>query len=97
MGIEQIFSSDQYQVLKADLRAGSQMPEHHATSDAFVMVEKGKAELIFAENRSTIAAGSTFLIPGDKPHRLEIKEDFKAYILLSPGAVIAMEEKPKSA
>lgn len=93
MGIEQVFSDDNHQILKAELPAGGIMPQHHATSDAFVIIVKGKAELIFDDRKSVLASGSTFLIPGGRSHRLEVNEDFQAYIILAPHAGIEMEER----
>jgi quercetin dioxygenase-like cupin family protein len=88
MGIEKVFAGGRYQVLKAELPAGGVMPEHYATSDAFVIIVKGKAEIIFENGKSEISGGGTFLIPEKRPHRLEIRENFEAYILLASGATI---------
>lgn len=88
MGIEKIFADEYHQVIKAELPAGSLMAEHYATSEAFVIIVKGKATLIFKDGKYEIEGGNTFLVPARKLHKLEIHEFFLAYIILAPKASI---------
>jgi quercetin dioxygenase-like cupin family protein len=92
MKLDQLYAGDHCKVLKAAIPAGGKMPRHHATSDAFVIVIKGTATLVFDDGESTLKAGTTFLIPGREPHVLEVSEDFEAYIIIGPDAGIEMEK-----
>lgn len=40
--MKELETNDHYKVLKVELPAGTNMPRHFATSDAFVIVESGK-------------------------------------------------------
>lgn len=93
MGLEQVFEDDHRQILKVELPAGSGMPEHYATSDAFVIVVEGKAKLIFNDMTCELVRGGTFLIPEEKSHRLEVIDDFKAFIVLTPKAGIEIIDR----
>ncbi len=93
MGIEQVYVSAGRKVLKATIPAGKRMPTHYATSEAFVMVFKGEAEIIFADSRQQLVEGSVFLIPEKKPHTLHITKTFEAYIVLGGDATIEYATK----
>ncbi|HLR36828.1 MAG TPA: cupin domain-containing protein [Chitinophagaceae bacterium] len=86
MGIVEIFNGKESKVLKAVIPAGKRMPTHYASSEAFVMVTKGKGEIIFSNKEYQLKEGSTIEIPERKPHTLHIIEDFEAYIVLGSGA-----------
>lgn len=88
MGITQIYGNAGCQVLKAEIPAGGRMPTHYATSEAFVMVIKGEAEIIFSDGEQALKEGSTLLIPERKPHTLHILKDFEAYIVIAGKARI---------
>lgn len=86
MGIKEIYTGKDSKVLKADIPKGKRMPTHYATSEAFVMVTKGRSEIIFSDKELDLQEGSTVLIPKRKPHTLHIIADFEAYIVLSGDA-----------
>jgi len=86
MGIVEIYKSRGSKVLKAEIPAGERMPTHYATSEAFVMITKGRIELIFSDHEQYLQSGSTITIPERKPHTLHILEDFEAYIVLGGKA-----------
>jgi len=90
MNIDKIYSDAFHQVLKAQIPAGGSMPEHYATSDAFVIIVSGEARIVFKDRDCTLRAGNTFLIPGNKQHNLQVIDDFEAYILLAPAATIEL-------
>lgn len=94
MGVEHVFSDKNHKVLKAELPAGKVMPEHYATSDAFLITVKGKAELVFDDMKKELTSGVSFNIPGNKRHHMNVKEDFMAYIILAPDG--AIEGLPKN-
>jgi quercetin dioxygenase-like cupin family protein len=86
MEIGPLHSGEHYKILKAEIPAGGRMPTHYATSEAFIIVTGGRAEIIFSDQEVRLQAGSTFLIPARKPHTLNVIEDFKACIILAPAA-----------
>lgn len=77
-----------YKVIKVEFTAGTNMPRHCATSDAFVIVECGSALLIYKGETLELMPGSTISIPANEPHLLKIIEDFRAYIILAGDAAI---------
>ncbi len=89
MGLERVYSKKDYQVLKAALPAGKRMPVHYATSEAFVIVAKGSAELIFSDRQEILKAGMQVTIPERKAHTLKILSDFEAFIVI--GGPASME------
>lgn len=88
MEIGLLHSSEHYKILKAEIPGGGRMPAHFATSEAFIVVISGRAEIIFSDQEVSLQAGSTFRIPARKPHTLNVIEDFKACIILAPAAGI---------
>lgn len=90
MKMDQLYQGDQYKVLKVKVPAGGRMPRHYATSDAFVLVVRGTAELEFNNSKLLLQPGMEFLIPCRKPHALRITSEFEAYIVLGPAAEIEM-------
>lgn len=88
MEIKELHSGAQYKVLKAVIPGGQGMPTHFATTDAFIIVSKGKAELIFSDREVLLEKGSTFLIPATRLHTLRVLEDFEVAIILGGGGNI---------
>lgn len=91
MKLEQVYSGQNYKILNAQIPGGGVMPEHYATSDAFVIVRKGEANINFIDgNIVNIKEGTTYLIPGNKQHNLKVVKDFDAIIVIGPEAKIEM-------
>lgn len=88
MGIEVLYANSQYKVLLAEIAGGQRMPTHYATSDAFVTVLEGEAEIIFSEKEESLPAGTNILIPKRKPHALQVNEYFKAMIVIAGDATL---------
>lgn len=86
--MQQLQINDHYKVVKVEMPAGVNMPQHYATSDAFVMVESGNALLIYKNETCELKQGSSLSIPSHEPHILKVIEDFKAYIVLANDALI---------
>ena len=80
--MKQIQVTDHYKVVEVEFTAGHSMPRHVATSDAFLIVESGKALLIFEKETVELSGGSTQPIPAHEEHMLKIIDDFKAYIVM---------------
>lgn len=91
MKLEEVYGGKSYKVLNAQVPTGGVMPEHYATSDAFVIVRKGEANINFMDGtKANIKEGTTYLIPGNKQHNLEVVKDFDAIIVIGPEAKIEM-------
>lgn len=87
--MEEIETNDHYKVLKVELSAGTNMPRHFATSDAYVIVESGNALFICKSETCELKKGSNLSFPAHVPHILKVIEDFKAYIVLANDAQIS--------
>lgn len=81
--MKQLQITDYYKVVKVEFAAGHSMPRHIATSDAFLIVESGKALLIFEKETVELKQGITQSIPANEEHMLKIIDDFKAYIVMA--------------
>ncbi len=88
MEMKEIHRSDRYKVLSVTLKVGEQMPLHEASSDAFVILKKGKGRVSFADRQVELCAGETLLIRAHDQHRMEVLEDFSSCIILDSDARI---------
>jgi quercetin dioxygenase-like cupin family protein len=88
MKIKQLYTNSYYKVMEVSLNSGEAMPQHKATSDAFIFVKEGAGKIIFADNEVELQQGSTLLIPGNKEHRLQVNDAFNACIIFAQEAEI---------
>lgn len=88
MQMKEIYAGEHFKVKEVILSSGQVMPEHRATSDAFVIVKKGKGKLVFSDSENELTPGSSILIPANKIHRLEITEDFNAFVVFEKDGEI---------
>jgi quercetin dioxygenase-like cupin family protein len=86
--MEKLKSDKDLQIVDLKLAAGVNMPRHIATCDACLVVEEGKALLIYAGETRELSPGVVTLIPANEQHMLKIIEDFKAFIILEKDALI---------
>lgn len=86
--MKEIEKNDHYKIISVQLPAGSNMPRHLATSDAYIIVESGNALLIFKGETYELSQGSNMTIPSREPHLLKVITDFKAFVILANDAVI---------
>ena len=91
--MEEIHKNAVYKVLQVNLPKGQIMPRHFASSDAFIIVEKGEAKLNLPTKSVTLLAGNSFAIPAKAPHTLEILADFRAHVILAADAYVQFNEK----
>lgn len=84
----ELAKNDHYKIVKVELPAGTNMPRHFATSDAFVIVEDGSALLIYKGETCELVAGTQLCITSHEEHILKVTEDFKALIVLASEAAI---------
>ncbi|MDO5654761.1 MAG: cupin domain-containing protein [Flavobacteriaceae bacterium] len=82
---------EQLKILEITAPAQAQMPLHYATSDAVVMVQKGKAVLQIDGQEHILVVGTCLLIPAQKLHALQIVEDFHAFAVMTQQASIEFD------
>ena len=81
MQINKIFENSSYKVMEANLSKGEIIPSHIATSEAFIIVKRGKGKIVFEKGTVELREDSTHLIPANQKHTLEVSEDFSACII----------------
>lgn len=79
---------DSYKTLRVNAKSGMEMPAHHATSEAIIVVEKGKAILTMNGESHTLQVGSSIILPAKVDHSLKIEKDFQAVVVLDAQAEI---------
>jgi len=80
--MREIHGNGAYRVLRLTLASGETMPRHFAATDAFIIAQEGKAEIVFPDRSIALAPGSTLPIPVREPHSLMATEDFMAFVVL---------------
>ena len=83
-----VHTGEQLKVLEITALAGAEMPLHHATSDAVVVVLEGEAKLQISDEVIVLSKGMSFLIPNRKEHALQVTQDFKAKAIMLNEASI---------
>ncbi|MEO6849124.1 MAG: cupin domain-containing protein [Mucilaginibacter sp.] len=86
--MQELQKNDHYKIIAVELSAGTNMPRHVSTSDAYIIVESGNALLIYRGETYELTPGSNMSIPSHEPHILKVIEDFKAYLVLANDAMI---------
>lgn len=81
-----------FKTLDITARAGMEMPLHHSTQEAVIVVLKGNAILKMPNKEHSLAEGKTFIIPPMVAHSLKIKTDFHAIAIMENTSAIAFEE-----
>lgn len=81
MSMNQLFSNQYYKVVKVEFDAGESMTNHSATTDAFIVVQKGKAEVTFKDRTVELSEGSCASILANEEHTLKVIEPFSACIV----------------
>lgn len=92
--MKEVYSNDKYKVLNVSLQIGERMPLHEATSDAFIICQKGSGEITFKDRKVQLCQGETLLISAHDEHKMEILEDFCSNIILeADGKINFLREK----
>ena len=81
MEMKKIYEGNSFKIINVMLNKGESMPNHKATTEAFVIVKRGKGKIIFDDKEIELQQDSTQLIPANENHTLEIMEDFSACIV----------------
>lgn len=72
-----------FKTLKVSALAGMFMPLHHATGEAVIVVQEGKAIINLTSGQHPLESGDSFIIPAMENHSLEIISNFKAIVIMS--------------
>jgi quercetin dioxygenase-like cupin family protein len=85
--------------MRAELKAGSRLPEHAHPPEQIALVIKGRMKLIVAGVPHELAAGDAFYIGSNVPHNVETIEDTTVIDTFSPPRddYLALDEKARRA
>lgn len=81
-------SGKSIKTFKITAEAGMEMPEHHSTKEAVVVIQKGKAILKMPDKEHVLNVGSSFIIPAGVNHTLYVQEDFQALAIMAVDSEI---------
>ena len=82
---------DFFKTLEVTGTAGMIMPPHHATKEAVIVVQEGRAFLKMPTTVHVLQKGMSFTIPAHATHSLEVKEEFKAIVIMGMDSEIEFE------
>lgn len=80
--MKEVYSCSKYKVSNVTLIVVEEMPLHKAISDAFLICNKGKGRITFADRIVDLCQAQTLLIKAHNSHKMEILEDFSSCITL---------------
>jgi quercetin dioxygenase-like cupin family protein len=83
-----INNGETFKTLNITAKAGMQMPLHHSTKEAVIVVLKGEATLQMPDKQHTLLQNTTFIIPAMVEHSLKINKDFHAIAIMENTSVI---------
>ena len=61
---------------------GQGLSEHTAPFDAMVYIVQGSAEITIDGSLNTVNKGGLIIMPANKPHSLQAKENFKMLLIM---------------
>ncbi|HBG87167.1 MAG TPA: cupin [Marinilabiliaceae bacterium] len=79
----QLQTGASFKVLQVSGKAGLEMPLHYSTQEAVVIVLEGSALLLIDKTEHLLLAGRSFIIPARQHHSLQLKQDFKALVIMA--------------
>ncbi len=84
--------------MRAELEAGSRLPEHSHSQEQIVHVLKGRLRLLVAGGPHELGAGEAFYLASDVPHGIETLEDTTVLDTFSPPRedYLALDEKART-
>ncbi|SRX55122.1 cupin domain-containing protein [Aequorivita sp. CIP111184] len=77
-----------FKTLNIIAKSGMEMPLHHSTKEAVIVVLKGEAVLKMQDKNHTLSSGTTFIIPAMVKHSLKINKDFHAIAIMENTSTI---------
>lgn len=78
-----LHAGDSLKTLEVTALAGAIMPPHHTTKEAVIIVHQGRALLKMPTTVHVLQKGMALTIPALAQHSLEVKEDFKAVVIMA--------------
>ena len=83
--------------MRAELAAGSRLPEHAHPQEQIAHVIKGRMNLIVAGKPHELAAGDAFYLASNVPHGVETIDDTTVIDTFSPPRddYLALDEKAR--
>ena len=79
---------DSLKTIEVTALAGMIMPPHHTTKEAVIVVKEGRALLKMPTTVHVLQKGMALTIPARAEHSLEVKEDFKAGVIMAVDSEI---------
>lgn len=79
-------TGDSLKILEISGLAGMIMLPHHTTKESVLVVQEGRAWLKMPTTVHVLQPGMSFTIPAHAAHSLEVKEDFKALLIMEMDA-----------
>jgi quercetin dioxygenase-like cupin family protein len=70
--------------MRAELEAGSRLPEHQHPQEQIVHVIKGRLRLLVADGAQELVTGESFYLASNVPHGVETVEDTTVLDTFSP-------------
>ncbi len=70
--------------MRAELEAGSRMPEHQHPQEQIVHIIKGRLRLLVADGPHELATGESFYLGSNVPHGVETIENTTVLDTFSP-------------
>lgn len=89
--MEPAASGEDFKVLNVSAPAGAEMPEHHATTEAVICVQSGKAILSMGGKTHELTVGKSIILPANEDHSLKIEEEFKAHVVMKKEGEIKFD------
>jgi quercetin dioxygenase-like cupin family protein len=77
-----LYSGKKIKTLKITAKAGMEMPLHHSTEEAVIVVLTGEAVLKMPNKDYILKKDVTFIIPAMVEHSLKINTDFHAIAIM---------------
>lgn len=90
-------NGESFKVMQINAKAGMQMPTHHSTREAIIVIQEGQAWLKIDKVKHLLQKGNTFIIPAQQDHTLSVKAKFKALLIMSLDSEIEFQDKAQSA
>lgn len=81
-------NGETFKTLNITAKSGMEMPLHHSTKEAVIVVLKGEAILEMPDGEHILSQGNTFIVPAMVEHSLKIKTDFHAIAIMENTSAI---------
>ena len=85
-GVERttLVSGDSMTLVRVEVVAGAEVPEHTHPHDQAGTVVRGRIRIRLGDETTEVAAGGSYMIPGELPHFVEAIEDSTLIEVFSP-------------